>query len=332
MSSMIDDLLNPAHLPDQTKQVSLVQTHISMVLIADRFVYKIKKPVDFGFLDFTTLDKRYYYCRQEVKLNRRLSRGLYLGVLPILCDETHYWMGKGEGRVVEYAVKMKRLPEHMLMKSVYLRGELSETHLKRIAEALARFHRTARNSPEIDTFGYPETFKVNTDENFEQTEKYIGITIRKGEFDELREWTSSCYTSMRRSFIERVEEKRIRDCHGDLHMEHICLTENLPIFDCIEFNDRFRYTDILNDIAFLLMDLEYHGGKRHSTMLWDFYREQAAEREVEPILAFYKVYRAYVRGKVTSFQLDDERIEPDKKKAAIRTARRYFQLATSYIG
>jgi aminoglycoside phosphotransferase family enzyme len=261
-----------------------------------------------------------------------LSRGLYLGVLPILYDGDYYRMGAGEGRVVEYAVKMRRLPEEMFMKSVFLRGELSETHLRRIAEVLAGFHRTARNSPEIDAFGYPETFKVNTDENFEQTEKYIGTTIRKREFDELKQWTSSCYTSMRGTFMDRLKEKRMRDCHGDLHMEHICLTENLPIFDCIEFNDRFRYTDTLNDIAFLLMDLEYHGGNRHSTMLWEFYREHAGEHEVEPALAFYKVYRAYVRGKVTSFQLDDERIEPGKKQEAIRTARRYFQLARSYIG
>lgn len=332
VSSMVDDLLNPAHLPDKTERVSLVQTHISMVFIADEFVYKIKKPVDFGFLDFTTLDKRRYYCNQEVKLNSRLSRGIYRGVLPILHDGAHYRMGEGEGRIVEYAVKMKRLPEAMLMKSVYLRGELSERHLRSIAEILAGFHGTALNSPEIDAFGDPEICKVNTDENFAQTEKYIGTTIRRGDFDELKRWTSSCYISKRKAFLERVKDKKIRDCHGDLHMEHICLTEDLPIFDCIEFNDRFRYTDTLNDIAFLLMDLEYHGGSGHSKMLWDFYREQAREREVEPILAFYKVYRAYVRGKVTSFQLDDERIEPEKKEEAIQTARRYFQLARSYIG
>ena len=332
MSSMIDDLLNPAHLPDKTERVSLVQTHISMVIIADHFVYKIKKPVDFGFLDFTTLDKRQYYCNQEITLNRRLSQGLYLGVLPILHDGAHYRLGKGEGRVVEYAVKMKRLPEEMLMKSIFLRGELSERDLRRTAEVLAGFHGTALNSPEIDAFGDPEAFKVNTDENFTQTEKYIGTTIRKEDFDELKQWTSSCYTSTRNAFLGRVKDKRVRDCHGDLHMEHVCLTEDLPIFDCIEFNDRFRYSDTLNDIAFLLMDLEYHGGNRHSAILWDFYRELAQERDVEPILAFYKVYRAYVRGKVTSFQLDDECIEPEKKKGAVHTARRYFQLARSYIG
>jgi hypothetical protein len=329
---MIDDLLNPAHLPDKTEVVSLVQTHISMLLIADRFVYKIKKPVDFGFLDFTTLDKRRYYCNQEVKLNRRLSQDLYLGVVPVLHDGSHYWLGEGQGRIAEYAVKMKRLPEDMLMKSVFLRGELNELHLKKIAEVLARFHKSARNSKEIDTFGYPDAIKVNTDENFAQTEQYIGTTIDSKDFSELKRWTSSWYGSRGKAFMDRVQEKRIRDCHGDLHMEHICLTEDLPIFDCIEFNDRFRYTDTVNDIAFLLMDLEYHDGSRHSAILWDLYREQAREGEVESLLAFYKVYRAYVRGKVTSFQLDDENIEPDTKEEAIGTAKRYFQLARSYIG
>jgi aminoglycoside phosphotransferase family enzyme len=332
MPSMVDDLLNPASLPDKTGNVTLVQTHISMVFIADEFVYKIKKPVDFGFLDFTTLEKRRYYCNQEIKLNRRLSRDVYIGVLPIVHDGTHYRMGEGEGRIVEYAVKMKRLPDEMLMKSVFLRGELSEALLKRIAEVLAEFHRTALNSPEIDSFGHPESFKVNTDENFAQTEKYVGTTIQKKDFDELERWTSSYYATKSKAFLERIKHKRIRDCHGDLHMEHICLTEQIPIFDCIEFNDRFRYTDTLNDIAFLLMDLEHHGGDRHSRILRDFYRERANEPEVEPILTFYKVYRAYVRGKVTSFRLDDEHIDRDKKEDAIHTARSYFKLARSYIG
>jgi uncharacterized protein len=328
---MIDDLLNPVHLPDKTAEVSLVQTHISMVFIADNFVYKIKKPVDFGFLDFTTLEKRHFYCNQEIKLNRRLSRDLYLGVLPIVYNGVHYKIGEGEGKIVEYAVKMKRLPDEMLMKSVFLRGELHEGHLKKIAQVLARFHRSARTSSEIDTFGSPEAFKINTDENFEQTEKYIGVTIQKNDFNELKRWTSSFYSSAKKTFTERIKDKRIRDCHGDLHMEHICLTEDLPIFDCIEFNDRFRYSDTLNDVAFLLMDLEYHGGKNQSAMLWNFYREYAHENEVKSIITFYKIYRAYVRGKVTSFQLGDERIEPEKKEEAIRTAKKYFLLARSYI-
>lgn len=331
MHSMIDDLLNPAFLPDKTEKVSLIQTHISIVFLADEFVYKIKKPVDFGFLNFSTLNKRRYYCNQEIMLNRRLSKDIYIGVLPIIYDGKHYRMGAGEGRIVEYAVKMKRLPDEMLMKSVFFRGELRSEHLKSIAEVLAKFHLTAHNSSDIDTFGEPEVFKVNTDENFKQTEKYIGTTIKEKDFEELKRWTASCYSLDKRSFLRRIKAKKIRDCHGDLHMEHICLTEDLPIFDCIEFNDRFRYTDTVADIAFLLMDLEYHSGNMFSEILWDYYKEMAAEIEMDSLLAFYKVYRAYVRGKVISFQLDDEHIEQDKKEEAIQTAKRYFQLARSYI-
>jgi aminoglycoside phosphotransferase family enzyme len=330
---MIDDLLVPASLPDKTERVSLIQTHISLVFLADEFVYKIKKPVNLGFLDFSTLKKRLYYCHQEVILNRRLSKDTYVGVLPITHDGGLYRMGIGEGRIAEYAVKMKRLPDEMLMKSVFLRGKLRDEHLKRIAKVLARFHLSTRNCSDIDKFGEPHIFRVNTDENFAQTERYVGTTIQRKDFDALKRWTADFYRSSREALLRRIKAKKIRDCHGDLHMDHICLTEGLPIFDCIEFNKRFRYIDTLCDIAFLVMDLEYHGGNAHSKILWGLYKEMAGEEaDVDPLLTFYKVYRAFVRGKVTSFQLDDENIEAEKKEQAIGAARRYFSLARSYIG
>jgi len=332
MHSMIDDLLNPVLLPDKTEKVSLIQTHISLVIIADEFVYKVKKPVNFGFLDFSTLKKRRYYCHQEIILNRRLSKDIYIGVLPIFYDGKVYTMGRGKGRIAEYAVKMKRLPDEMLMKSVFLRGELKGEDLRKIATVLARFHLGARNSASIDTFGEPESFKVNTDENFAQTQKYIETTIQRKDFNAIRRWTTSFYNSNRELFLGRIKAKNIRDCHGDLHMEHICLTEDLPIFDCIEFNKRFRYSDCVSDIAFLLMDLEYHGGNAFSRLLLDFYKEMAGEEaKVDSLLTFYKVYRAFVRGKVSSFQLDDESIGIEKKEEAIQIARRYFGLARSYV-
>jgi len=199
-------------------------------------------------------------------------------------------------------------------------------------KVLARFHLSARNSSDIDKYGEPEMFKVNTDENFAQTEKYTGITIQRKDFEALKRWTADFYNSNRELFLRRIEAKKIRDCHGDLHMEHICLTEDLPIFDCIEFNNRFRYTDTVCDIAFLMMDLEYQGGDAFSEILWDFYKEMTGEAEVDSLLAFYKVYRAFVRGKVSSFQLDDENIGIEKKEEAIQASRKYFQLARSYIG
>jgi len=328
---MIDNFLNPKFLPDKTETVSVIQTHISIVFLADEFVYKIKKPVNFGFLDFSTITKRRYYCHQEIILNRRLSKDIYIDVLPITYDGKNYIMGIGEGEIVDYAVKMKRLPDKMLMKSLFFQRELNDEHLKKIAKVLARFHQRARNSSNIDKFGEPEMFKVNTDENFAQIQKYIGTTIQQRDFDTLKQWTEDFYDSNRALFMSRIKDKKIRDCHGDLHMEHICLTENLSIFDCIEFNNRFRYTDTLADIAFLLMDLEYYGGNTFSKKLWDLYKKTAQEHNVNSLLAFYKIYRAIVRGKVNSFQLDDASIGMEKKEEAIKTSRRYFKLARSYI-
>lgn len=328
--SMIEDLLNPASLPDPTQNVTLIQTHISLVFVADEFVYKIKKPVNFGFLDFSTLKKRRYFCHQEVLLNKRLTEGIYLGVMPILYDGRNYRIGQGRGDIVEYAVKMKRIPDERLMKSMYCRGELTTDHLKDIAQVIAKFHGDAERSPEIDHFGELEVFKFNTDENFEQTRKYVGTSIDRKDFVALSQWTDRFFKQNRDLFKCRIADHRIRDCHGDLHMEHVFLGDSISIFDCIEFSDRLRYTDMLADIGFLLMDLEYRGGREYSNQLWRFYAEKTGDIGMEPLLAFYKVYRAYVRGKVISFQLDDEGIGGDEKVKAMRSANAYFKLARSY--
>jgi len=331
MSSMIEDLKNPRALPDETDAVSVVQTHISIVFVADNFVYKVKKPVDFGFLDFSTLEKRKYFCEQEIRLNRRLSTDIYLDVLPVTLEGGRHSLRSGDGKPVEYAVKMRRIPAETLMKSMFHRGELTESHLESISNVLATFHSGARSTAEIDKFGEAEAFRVNTDENFVQVEKYIGTTILQKEFDALKKWTMNFYQTNREEFADRIKAGRIRDCHGDLHMEHICLTEDISIIDCIEFNDRFRYGDTLADIAFLLMDLEYHDGWRVSKTLWKHYRDHANEKNVDSLLTFYKTYRAIVRGKVNSFQLDDPNITAEKKDSALQIASRYFQLAYSYI-
>lgn len=330
MGSIIDDLQNTTALPDITKSVSVVQTHISAVFVGDEFVYKIKKPVNFGFLDFSTLKKRHFYCKQEVALNRRLSKDIYLDVLPVRFDGMSHTLKQTSGEPVEYAVKMRRIPDEKLMKSVFSRNELSDAHLKGIARVLADFHLHADKSDEIAEFGKSDKFKINTDENFEQVEKYIGKTISRSHFDAINQWTEQYYKTNQELFINRIGQGKIRDCHGDLHMEHICFTENLSIIDCIEFNDRFRYSDVIADIAFLLMDLEYHGGHGFSQTLWDYYKDFSGEENVDSLLTFYKIYRAFVRGKVNSFQLDDPSISQAKKEEAVQTASRYFELAYSY--
>jgi len=332
LETMIADLLKPEALPDPTKRVLLVQTHISLVFVADKFVYKVKKPVNFGFLDFTSFEKRAFYCQQELDLNRRLAKDIYLSVLPIRFDGNKYSMRSRKGEIVEHAVKMKRISEQRLMKSLYERGALTENHLLRLARTLARFHTHALRSAEIDGFGDPERFRINTEENFAQIHKFIGVSIEKKQFSTLEAWTDRFYRTRRELFDRRIQQGKIRDCHGDLHMEHVCFSSRISVIDCIEFNERFRYSDTVADIAFLLMDLEYHGGKKYSASLWKHYTNFAQEETAEPLLNFYKVYRAVVRGKVNSFQVDDPTISSPDKDKAVQRAKKYFTLASSYIG
>lgn len=328
---MIEALLNPESLPDKTSSVELIQTHISYVIIGDEFVYKIKKPVNFGFLDFSTPQKRKLYCEKELELNRRLSEGVYLDVLPVRFDGKIYSLKNIQGEVVDWAVKMKRIPQEILMKNMFQKGILNDSHIKAVSKRIAQFHLNAFGSNEIDKFGLPESFKINTDENFEQVEPYIGKTIDKEEFHDLRDWTDDFYRNNNELFHERIKLGKIRDCHGDLHMEHVCIGDSIFVIDCIEFNDRFRYGDVISDIAFLLMDLEYHGGEKISQRLWEYYMEYSEDEHGKGVLDFYKVYRAFVRGKVNSFLIDDESISDEKKDRAIETAKRYFRLAHSYI-
>ena len=331
VDSIIHDLQDPDSLPDPSEKVNVVQTHISIVFVADEYVYKVKKPVNFGFLDFSTLEKRLNFCRREIELNRRLSRDIYLDVLPVFFDGKKYKINTGPGEIVEYAVKMRRVPEGRLMKSMFNAGILSNEHLDSVARVLAEFHSNAHRSHEIDEFGEPERFKINTDENFHQVEKYIGKTIPDKLFHGLKTWTDNFYKSNHSLFLQRISEGKVRDCHGDLRMEHVCLTDNISIIDCIEFNDRFRYGDALADIAFLLMDLDFHEGEKLSLDLWEKYRGITGEEDIEGLLIFYKVYRAFVRGKVISFQIDDKSISDKKKEEAVKTAGKYFDLAFSYI-
>jgi uncharacterized protein len=333
MSEMIDDLMLTSAYPEESISVKLVQTHISTVFISDNFVYKIKKPVNFGFLDFSTLEKRKYYCKKEVELNNRFSKDVYLGVYPVTFDGKKHAIS-GKGTIVDYAVKMKRLSDEDLLKTRFKKGTVTSDDIKRIANAISTFHKRSINSKEIDEFGKLEAVKYNTDENFEQTKDFIDKSISKKQFNDLKNWTDEFYKKNQKIFLQRVGNKKIRDCHGDLHMEHICLTDPIIIFDCIEFNDRFRYSDILSDIAFLLMDLEFNGGYDLSEKLCKTYLEQIGENDDEVIhglIAFYKIYRAYVRGKVTSFILNDSNITDDKKINAKNIAKKYFKLANSYI-
>lgn len=328
--SIVNDLKRPEAYPEPTKNVEMLQTHISYIFITDDHVYKIKKPVNFGFLDFSTLDKRHYYCQKEIELNKRHSPEVYLGVVNIT-DEGDKLVVDGKGEIIDYGVKMRKIPMDMLMIRLLEEGKLTNEMVKRVAKKIADFHEDAATSSEIDKFGGIKVIKTNTDENFEQTKNYIGKSITKTQFESIKNHTNAFYKTKKQVIKNRIAEHRIRDCHGDLHMQHVCLTEPIIIFDCIEFNDRFRYSDTAADIAFLAMDLDFHGRADLSKMLIDAYVQYSSDDHIYDTLTFYKIYRAYVRGKVISFQLDDPHIPDNEKKNALETAKKYFALAFDYV-
>lgn len=327
---LIKSLLKPHAYPEHTSSVHLLQTHISFLFVTDNFVYKIKKPVDFGFLNFTTIDRRRFYCDEEVRLNRRLCPDIYLGVVEVRESPLGIIID-GEGRIVDYAVKMKRLPEERMLHRLLAAEQVTEEDMRRIARTIAEFHRNAGRSEEIDNYGRVENIRRNWEENFQQLDEFIDISLSRIDLEIIREWVEIFINKNQALFAERVSQGFIRECDGDIHSENICLADRVYIFDCIEFNERFRCSDTAADIAFLLMDLDYHRKNSFSTTLLDEYLAATGDQGLSAVLDFYKIYRAVVRGKVESFRLNDPNIPAEDRKTAGEKARLYFRLARGYI-
>lgn len=325
--------LKSSSFPNNPKNLEVIQTHISYVFIADDLVYKIKKPVNFGFLDFTTLEQRKYFCQKEVELNRRLCPDIYLGVVPISEVEQAYKV-ESDTKIVEYAVKMRRLPVEGMMYKLIEENSLTERHIDLIVDTLVPFFREARSGEGVNEYGSIETVKFNTEENFTQTENYVGKALNRWRFREIATWTSSFIEQNRDLFESRINQGFIREGHGDLYSANICF-DNLKrvyIFDCIEFNQRFRSGDVASDIAFLSMDLDFHGLRELSQYFVKSFVEKSGDKDMPKVLNFYKCYRAYVRGKIGCFTYDDHALDDEKKREAIERARKYFDLAYLYTG
>ena len=258
LPEMVKALLDSKAYPETSQQVELVQTQMSFIFLTDDYVYKVKKPINLGYLDYTTLDKRHFYCQREVELNRRLCPEVYLGVVPITQGRGDIIIG-GQGEAIEYAVKMRRLSQEAMMDVLLTKNQVLPEMVARVAQRLAEFHQEAETNASIGAFGELNAITKNTDENFIQTEKYIGNTISQGKYQHIKDYTYSFIEKNTSLFRKRVVDGRIRDCHGDLHAAHICFTDGICIYDCIEFNDRFRYCDVASEVAFLAMDLDHYG-------------------------------------------------------------------------
>jgi len=325
---VVEALMNPDAYDEKTGQVELIQTHISFVFLTENLVYKVKKAVDLGFLDFTTLGKRRFFCEKEVELNRRLCGDMYLEVVPI--NKSDVIKVKGRGETVEYAVKMKKMPQERMMNKLLEENKVNSRLVDRMARIIAEFHSKAETNKRISEFGSLATIETNWKENFDQTWEFVGETISTKDFELIRERIDD-FMKRNAPFLEkRVAEGRIRDCHGDIHSGNIFVTDRIYIFDAIEFNERFRYSDVASDIAFLAMDLDFKERSDLSRFLVRRYVEHSGDQELMKLLPFYKCYRAYIRGKVVSFRLKDPNVGSDEKSAAMTEAKAYFKLASTY--
>ena len=326
---VVEAMLTPEAYPKDPGKIELIQTHISFVFLIKNYVYKVKKAVNFGFLDFSTLDKRRVFCEKELALNRRLCPEIYLEVVPINKSNAHI-MIKGSGETIEYALKMKRLPQERIMTVLLRENKVDKKTVDEIARIVAEFHLKAQTNPEISQFGSLKIVKTNWDENFSQTTKYINQTIPQTEFQFIQTKINTFMTENTSLFESRIADNRIRDCHGDLHSGNIFVTDKICIFDAIEFNDRFRYSDVAADVAFLAMDLDFQQRPDLANHFIERYLAYSNDQELTQLLAFYKCYRAYVRGKVISFRLDDSNIAAQEKTSSTKEAQAYFKLAAEY--
>ncbi len=328
-SALVEALTQPGAYPERPARVSLRQTHISWLFFTERYVYKVKKPVNFGFLDFTTLEARKFFCEEEARLNRRLAPGVYLGVVSVKAADGVVHLG-GIGETVEYALQMRRLPEERMLPTLLASGQVTAETMERLAGLLAEFHARVETGGQVNRAGSQATILANWEENFAQTRPYLDMPLSRDLWEQIRARVLAFCRARERLFGQRVDEGRIRDGHGDLRAEHICLTEPIVIFDCIEFNERFRHSDVAADVAFLAMDLDARGFPDLSKAFVQAYIERSGDCGLPDVLDFYRCYRAFVRAKVACFRLDDPILSAQEKRAALKAAQRYCQLAARY--
>ena len=309
----------------------LIETHISWVFLGATEVFKVKRPVDVGFLDFTTLEQRRAACDAEVRLNRRLAPDVYLDVVPITLDETGVHRVTGQGPVVEWAVHMRRLAANRRADELLQAGLLGVKQIDALATHIALFHEHARCDAETSKHGSVETIRRNVKENFEQTRGSIRDYLSDPQASDIETWQLAVLAGEDR-FSSRVRGGRVRDGHGDLRLEHVYFGTDgaITIIDCIEFNERFRFADVCADVAFLSMDLAWQGRVDLAERFLSRYARESSDYELYSVVNFYESYRAFVRGKVASLLADDADASAGARNRAKHEARRYFMLALAY--
>jgi aminoglycoside phosphotransferase family enzyme/predicted kinase len=327
--TLIAALQNPALYPHPVEGFQVIETHISWVILTGPYAYKIKKPMNFGFLDFTELSARAHFCAEELRLNQRLTTDLYLQVLPITGSAETPRLG-GEGAPIEYALQMRQFEGGNLLSTLQANGELTQEHVDSLARQIADFHRAAPVVPEAHEAGTPKAAMAPVEQNFEQIRPFLSDKDDLAQLDALQAWAQSSYVRLEPLLALRKQEGFIRECHGDIHLGNATVIDGeVVIFDCIEFNEPFRFTDVYADIGFLAMDLEDRGLKSLARRFVSQYLELTGDYQGLELLNFYKAYRALVRAKVALFSMSPD-ASGVQRAATLRQYRNYANLAESY--
>ena len=331
---MVEAMMRPGFYPDSPGHVELKQTHISYVFLAGDHVYKVKKPVHFEFLDCSQLAQRFHYCCEEVRLNARLSPRVYLGVFAILKRGDSFVLGPEvtaeHPDAVEYAVKMRRLPEDRMLDRLIAVGQVDSLTIRAIAKRIAEFHASAPSSRGW-TYGSALSIWRDIIEDIAQNKDFVSRTLSKDQFTAIDAFCRAFVNNHWRALNERAYAGRVREGHGDLRAEHICLDSNeIDVIDCVEFSERLRYCDAASEIAFLAMDLDRLGASRLADELVEVYAEISGDEDLGVFVLFYKCYRACVRGKVESLKSLEREVDAAERERARQLASNYFELASRY--
>lgn len=331
IASQIDKLLTKGKFPEGTNQLMLVETHISWVILGDDFAYKIKKPIQYSFLDFSTVELRKHFCERELELNQRFSKDIYLEVLPIYQLAGSFIIGGTNGTLIDYTLKMRKLDPEKQMDILVLKNKVGESDIKNLAERIVDFHQKTSIIFKKEVSDIRKKFSALIEEKEFLT---YNLNINSGKIIESGIKASNTFLNNNKTLLTtRLKEGFFRDCHGDLHTRNIFLLPEPQPFDCIEFNDDYRHIDILNEVAFLCMDLDALGRHdlcemfiTHYNTLFPTMRDEKEYR----LFIYYKSYRANVRAKVNSLRAKSATDSTSKKKA-LEEVRKYLRLMDSYL-
>ncbi len=327
---IVTRLLDPGCYTHHVTKVELVETHVSRIFLAGEFAYKMKKPVNFGFLDFSTLKLRQFYCNEELRLNRRFAPQLYLDVCTIGGEPEKVVFGGVP--VQDYLVKMVRFPRHKQLDQLLKNDQLTAAQIEDVAKILANFHATTARAPSASEFGSPSDVTAPVLNNFKQLHNTLTDPSCAPLINELESWSKYVCEAYSRRFEQRKASGFVRECHGDLHLANMVWWKGHPLlFDCIEFNPNLRWIDLLSEVAFLVMDLDDHAATKLGWRFLNTYLQWTGDYRDLDLLRFYKVYRAMVRCKVISLRLKQHGLSATDRRTAIRLLHSYLELGCGYL-